>query len=311
MTSTSDAMNEAPTLARTATRASTRPFIWSVRRELWENRSIYLAPAIAAAVALAGVVIAALNPHNVQVRSSQPLPSDALILIPYGIAIGAIVVTGALVGVFYCLGALNGERRDRSILFWKSLPVSNLTTVASKGFMPMVVLPICIMATVAVTHLIILAVQATSMAAHGESLAPLGDVPLLRVWLGMVWGLLATSLWWAPIYGWLLMVSAWTKRMTFLWAFLPPIGLMVFERLAFSTGYFAKIVRDRLNGSIAAAFKVPNGQVPPHTSLRHIIDLPTPDPVGFITSPGLWIGLVVGGAFFAAAVWLRRRAEPV
>ena len=309
MTVPSDAMSPAP--ARGPAGAAVRPFFWSVRRELWENRSIYLAPAIAAAVALAGVVIAALNPHNVQVRSSQPIPPDALILIPYGIALGTIVVTSALVGIFYCLGALNGERRDRSILFWKSLPVSNLTTVASKAFTPMVVLPVVALATVVATHLIILAVQLADMAAHGQSLAPLGDLPLVHLWLAMAWGLFAISLWWAPIYGWLLMVSAWAKRMTFLWAVLPPIGLMVFERLAFSTGYFATIVRDRFNGGIAAAFKVPSGQPGPHETLRHMIDLPTPDPLGFFTSPGLWIGLAIGAAFFAAAVWLRRRAEPI
>ncbi len=311
MTSSSEAMNETPAIAMTTASAGTRPFFWSVRRELWENRSIYLAPAIAAGVALAGIVIASISPHHTQVRASQPLPSGALLLIPYGVAIGAIVVTGALVGIFYCLGALNGERRDRSILFWKSLPVSNVTTVASKVFTPMVVLPVVILATLIVTHLVTLAVQAAGMAAHGQSLAPLGDIPFLRVWLGMAWGLFATSLWWAPIYGWLLMVSAWAKRMTFLWAVLPPIGLMVFERLAFDSGHVAAILRDRLNGSLAVAFKVPPGQPGPRETLSHIIDLPTPDPVGLLTSPGLWIGLVVGGAFVAAAVWLRRRAEPV
>lgn len=301
---TSDAMSD-------AAGSRVRPFFWSVRRELWENRSIYLAPAIAAAVVLAGMALAVVTPHHVRVNGSSRLPADALIMIPFGIAIGAIVVTGCLVALFYCLGALNNERRDRSILFWKSLPVSNLTTVGSKAFTAMAVLPVVVLATVVATHLIILVLQAAHMAATGESLASLESLPLLQVWYCMAWGLICTALWWAPIYGWLLMVSAWAKRMTFLWAVLPPVGVVVFERVAFDSSYFGQILRDRFNGSIAAAFKVPPGQPLPHDSLRHILDLPTPDPVGFFTSPGLWIGLVLGGAFFAAAVWLRRRAEPV
>ena len=311
MTSSSDAMSEAAILAPATAVKTVRPFFWSVRREIWENRSIYLAPAIAAAVVLAGMVLAVVTPHHMTVNGSSRMPADALVMIPYGIAIGAIVVTGCLVGLFYCLGALNGERRDRSILFWKSLPVSNLTTVASKAFTAMAILPVAVLATVVVTHLIILVLQAARMVALGESLAPLGQLPLLHVWLGMVWGLFCTALWWAPIYGWLLMVSAYAKRMTFLWAVLPPIGVIVFEKIAFDTGYFAKILEQRFNGSIAAAFQVPKGQPIPNDSLRHVIDLPTPDPVGFFTSPGLWIGLAIGAAFFAAAVWLRRRAEPV
>ena len=311
MTSSSEAMSEAPAMARTTSSASVRPFFWSVRRELWENRSIYLAPAIAAGVVLAGLLLAAISHGHMTVETSGRIPPDALILVPYGVAIGAIVITGALVGFFYCLAALNGERRDRSILFWKSLPVSNVTTVASKAFTPMAVLPVVLLATTIVAHIVILMLEAASMAAHGESLAPLGDIPFARVWLGMTWGLFATALWWAPIYGWLLMVSAWAKKATFLWAVLPPVGVMVFERLSLGSSYVSKIVRDRFNGSIAAAFHVPDRQLGPHESLRHIIDLPTPDPVGFFTSPSLWIGLAVAGAFFAAAVWLRRRAEPV
>jgi ABC-2 type transport system permease protein len=311
MTSTSDALSEAPAMAATDAGKTVRPFIWSVRRELWENRSIYLAPAIAAGVALAGMIIAAITPHHVTVNGAGHMPPDAALVIPFGITVGAIVVAGALTGFFYCLGALNGERRDRSILFWKSLPVSNVTTVASKAFVPMVVLPIVLLVTVIATHLVTLLLQVVSLTVHGESLAPLTDLPFLHFWFGMAWGLVCTSLWWAPIYGWLLLVSAWAKRMTFLWAVLPPIGVAVFERLAFDSGYFGKVIQDRFNGSIAAAFKVPGGQPPPHASLRQLLDMPTPDPIGFFTSPGLWLGLIVAAAFFAAAIWLRRRAEPV
>ena len=58
--------------------------------------------------------------------------------------------------MFYCLDALYGERRDRSILFWKSLPVSDLTTVLSKASIPIVVLPLLTFAVTVATQLIML-----------------------------------------------------------------------------------------------------------------------------------------------------------
>jgi len=102
---------------------------WSVRRELWENRSIYIAPLVAAAV------------HSVRLldQHDSPAEQDAChigarrceparcLAEPYDAAAGLLMGTALIVGVFYCLDALHGERRDRSILFWKSLPVSDLT----------------------------------------------------------------------------------------------------------------------------------------------------------------------------------------
>jgi ABC-2 type transport system permease protein len=106
---------------------------WSVRRELWEHRSIYIAPLAAAAVFLlaflTGLTLSTAHRH-------EPLDT------PYVFAAALIMGTGFIVGIFYSLDALYGERRDRSILFWKSLPVSDLTTVLSKFAIPLVILPL-------------------------------------------------------------------------------------------------------------------------------------------------------------------------
>ena len=72
----------------------------------------------------------------------DPAEQPAALAMPYSIAATLIIVTTLIVGGFYCLDALHGERRDRSILFWKSLPVSDLTTVLSKMTIPLVVLPL-------------------------------------------------------------------------------------------------------------------------------------------------------------------------
>ena len=111
----------------------TRPFYWSVRRELWENRSIYFAPLGVAGVFLIGFLVSKMPGLSLDLHHN-----DAL-LAPYDIVAGLMMVTTMLVNVFYCADALYGERRDRSILFWKSLPVSDLTTVLAKASIPLVV----------------------------------------------------------------------------------------------------------------------------------------------------------------------------
>ena len=98
---------------------------WSVRRELWENRSIYIAPLAVAAVMLFGFLIATIGRA---VATADPARRAAVLAEPTSFAAGLIMAAAFLVGVFYSLEALHSERRDRSILFWKSLPVSDLTT---------------------------------------------------------------------------------------------------------------------------------------------------------------------------------------
>src|SRR5213083_1768855 len=123
--------------------APTRPFYWSVRRELWENRSIYVAPILVAVVVLFGFFVSTvgLPERRRAVLLLDPAKARAAIAMPYDVVAVMMIFTGFLVGLFYCLDALYGERRDRSILFWKSLPVSDLTTVLSKIVIPLLVLP--------------------------------------------------------------------------------------------------------------------------------------------------------------------------
>src|SRR5438132_11749527 len=137
---------------------ATRPMYWSVRRELWENRSLYIAPLAVAGVALLGFLISTIGmPHRRRaVLLLDSARQRALIGKPYDVAAIILIVTAFIVGVFYCLDALHGERRDRSILFWKSLPVSDLTTVLSKASIPMVVLPLVTFAIIVIMQFIML-----------------------------------------------------------------------------------------------------------------------------------------------------------
>src|SRR4029453_3198271 len=149
--------------------AATRPFYWSVWGELWENRSIYIAPLIVAAVQVFGFAISTIGlaERRREGLLFAPAIQRARIEMPYDLAAMMMIFTVFIIGVFYCLDALHGERRDRSILFWKSLPVSDLTTVLSKATIPLVVLPLVAFAIVVCVHLIMLLYTSIVLIVHG------------------------------------------------------------------------------------------------------------------------------------------------
>src|SRR6516225_1803807 len=146
---------------------------WSVQRELWENRSIYIAPLAVAALFLFGFTISMIHlPGKMGAALALgPLHQHEVIAQPYDFAALLIMATTFIVGVFYCLEALHGERRDRSILFWKSLPVSDLTTVLAKAFIPFVILPALAFGITAVMQWIMLLFSSALLARTGFNTA--------------------------------------------------------------------------------------------------------------------------------------------
>src|SRR5271169_2397771 len=286
----------------------TRPMYWSVRRELWENRSIYVAPLAVAGVYLLGYWISLIGlPHSMREYASlDPAHRQVMVAMPYAHAAMLLIATAFLVGVFYCLDALHGERRDRSILFWKSLPVSDLTTVLAKASIPLVVLPVLTFAITVAMQWLMLLLSSAVLLASGLSVATLWTkLSFLRMsWLLLYHILTAHALWPAPIYCWLLLVSGWPRRATFLWAALPLLAIAGVEQIAFHTWHFAALVGSRLIGA-ATTVAATSPDMFPTDPMTHIT------PGSFLGSPGLWIGLAVAAAFLAAAVRLRRYQGPI
>jgi len=300
MSTPTDAVPELP-----VTLSETRPLYWSVRRELWENRSIYLAPLAVAGFVLVGFLISAIGlpARRRAALLLDPAHQRAAIEMPYDVAAMMLILTAFLVGVFYCLDALYGERRDRSILFWKSLPVSDLTTVLSKASIPLVVLPVLIFVIVLATQLIMLLMSTAILLPSGLSATTWTRVPWLQQVVVLLYGLIVLALWHAPLYGWLLLVSAWARRAALLWAVLPPLAIGFLEKIAFNSSYFGALLKYRLVGFFEKAYAVtPHGTI---DSLRQLT-------LGrFLSTPGLWLGLAFAAAFLAAAVRLRRYREPI
>src|ERR1700685_2811103 len=169
----------------------TRPMYWAIRRELWENRSIYVAPLAAAAVYLFGYLISLVwVPYSMRaLEAEHSTPQLIVLAMPYSHAAMVLMATGVLVGIFYSLDALHGERRDRSILFWKSLPVSDLTTVLAKASVPLVILPLLVFAIALALQIVMRIESAVILWLSGASTANPWAPPLLEMQLVLLYSL--------------------------------------------------------------------------------------------------------------------------
>src|SRR6202795_1748187 len=189
-----------------AAMSATRPLYWSVRRELWEYRSIYFAPLAAAILFLLGFFVSMISLRH-RMHGVWPLdsaPGRDVFATRYELAAALIMGTGLIVGVFYSLDALYGERRDRSILFWKSLPVSDLITVLSKLAIPLVILPLVGFVISLATQLIMLLLSSVILLGSGINIAaPLTEASFFHVSLVLLYHFVTVhGLWYLPIYGW-------------------------------------------------------------------------------------------------------------
>lgn len=310
MSTQSNVMQEASLRSQGLTAAvfpAVRRLYWSVRREFWENRYIYVAPVAVTAGFLFAFSISIFHLW-VEIHAApwlDPMQQRELFGQPYVFAEDLIMAATLLVGLFYSVDALYGERRERSILFWKSLPVSDLTTVLSKAAIPIVVLPLFAFALTVLTQWIMLMMSSAVVLAGGLSVSTLWSrVGISHRWPMLLFHFLCIhGLWQSPIYAWLLLISGWARRTPILWAVLPPLAIGFAERLAFNTTYFGSMIGNRFTGGSEGTAIMQDGRamntVVPH-SLFH-----------FLISPGLWIGLALTVASLAIAVRIRRNRGPI
>lgn len=202
--------------------------------------------------------------------------------------------------IFVLLGCLYDERRDRSVLFWKSMPVSDAATVASKLLMPVWLAPVVVIVALTATWLFLLLVL--SLVAVTENLGSVG-----RLWAHSgiagavpmeIVGYVIQGLWGLPVYAWLLLVSAFAARAPFMWAALPPVAVVFCERILIGTSYVGDFVMRHIE--FAALPRVSDGDLMPAV---HTLG----DQLALLGTGELWLGVLVGLALVAATVWCYRR----
>jgi ABC-2 type transport system permease protein len=288
-------------------------FIWLLRRELWEHRSTYLrtyallgvAPLIMLCAGLFSPAFpgltSTLEESAAQIASHGRVASTAL----YTLSIPALVfVMSVQLGYFFaCLGT---ERWDRSILFWKSLPVSDTATVLSKMGFGLLVLPALSMVWLMTVQLLAFLLVSIRFSGSGELLSAL--------WSPVAWGnatastlyvMVQAQLLFLPFLAWQLLVSAGSPRSQ-AWAgmglLLTPcllLSLVLAEKVSFGTAHLREEIVGRFE-LIAAVFGGSRFSLSP-------ADLPTASP---LAGTSFWAGLAISAVFTWAAIEIRHRRHP-
>jgi hypothetical protein len=205
-----------------------------------------------------------------------------------------------LVSIYYLLSCLYTDRKDNSILFWKSMPVSETQQVLTKLAVALVALPtIATLCALAVGFVFVI-LTLLYVAGYAASTTPweiIAGVNLFSIAFSHWFTAMGVALWSLPFFAWLALCSAAAKRSPFMLALLPPAVLVLAEEIAFDSQLLLGVISARIPG-IAVDDNGYSGYIRFSESGA--------SPLGeFLASPGLWVGLVVAAGIAYAAIWLR------
>jgi ABC-2 type transport system permease protein len=315
-----------------------RKLLTLVRRELWEHTTLVMIPvALLIIVLLANLTLVFTSNHlpgaagtasslgifsgakYIQYLVSLDDNQQALFVNGTMITIGMIINTVVLIMMFfYLLDSLYGERKDHSILFWKSLPVTNRLTVISKLTVAIFIIPVIIFTTAILADLITLAMQSYAMYLNGMPAAILWQrSDLVGLWMLSIFHLIQQAVWYFPVMGWLLFCSAWSRKKPIIIAVLLP-ALLVFIDSSFLLGTgISESILERLpiglrslqmgNEHNLMSYNISNGGSQPGFNMLSGIKLPgMQDIFGFILEIKVWSGILAGLVFTTLAILMRR-----
>ncbi|MGH8040733.1 MAG: hypothetical protein ACREPN_01675 [Rudaea sp.] len=319
----------------------TSKFLWQVRREFWEHRGGFLwTPLIVATVMLALCAMALItaeftaHQHGININGIQldqlvsNLSPEARTQFQTGTDMGLITmglpirIALFVVVFFYALGALYNDRADRSVLFWKSLPLSDTQTVLAKVAAALVVAPALAVAGMIALQLGFLLLLSLYAGLHGINALPLlwSPMHLIALWIKLLILIPVNGLWALPCLGWLLLCSSYARSKPFLWAVMLPIvaGVIVswvqlMQAFDLHSGWFWRHIVGRLLLSLIPEswMNFDSLRALQHTGSNPAEAIGSLLSFGAITdqfaSPNFLIGVAAGVAMIVAAIWLRRR----
>jgi len=287
-----------------------------VRREFWEHRYLWIAPlAVAGVLIVLGAIVGHGHMHINDTDFSR-WPSveaqkvAAFTILQWMLSVPACVVLVGVVG-WYALDCLYAERRDRSILFWKSLPVSDGLTVLSKALVALVAAPLVSFVVTLLGFLVFAGILALRIAAGGvPSVFSWDLLEWFRTELVMLAMLVVAVLWYAPVVAALMLLSVWARPNPFLWAFLTPVVAPILERIAFGTRYLSGFLEYRafgIWGTLAHGPTHGHVNIITHHGLHPMGTLLDEFNIGTaFTDIDLWLGVAAAAVMLYAAVRIRR-----
>lgn len=308
-------------------------FLTLMKREVLENQNGYIrVPLILAGITVVLVLLAMMgvgelnfveniDRHRVE-NFGQALElahQEKGVQLPSAIAVGywalSIITWMAFPFVifFSLLGSLYEERRDRSILFWKSMPIDDWQEVLAKLLSPVFIAPATFLVVTIAAQLVIAVILSLVSLFQGGPVLELWPLGLMIIgWFSAISHYLVLALWALPLFGWLLFVSSFANRMPFLWAILTPVVLIVIEGMFFETSELARWIGIHLGGWQDFAFNG-FGRNMDLDGPRELFQLLTSgwqlDALGYtLTSLSFWFGIVVATGFFIGATEMRKRA---
>ena len=260
-----------------------KTWVMLFRREFWENRALWIAPLASAGFLLAAMLAALLGSRHIEINATSDVDLSvmhgAMGASAMGIA-GLMLAVASLAIAAYLIDCLYAERRDRSILFWKSLPVSDAQTVLSKFIVAMVIVPLGVYVAALCLHLL----GTLLLLLFGRDLPLLHDGWSVPGWFALqvdiLGRLVLALLWYAPVATYLMLASVLARKVPMLTALMPLLVLAIAERLVLGSSEVTRF----LIGRVAAG---------PFDALP-------------LASPGLWLGLVAAAGMLLLTIRLRR-----
>jgi ABC-2 type transport system permease protein len=269
-----------------------------VRREFWEHKIAVLwvpaATAFMSAVFIVWLMNATITAAGLVDQINQMSAADIReqLLSSYGVIAFSVIAPLFITVPVYLLACLYDDRKNNSSLFWYSMPVSDTKTVLSKLLTALVLMPLSAFVMLTALVLFLLIVLAVfSVSSNIDTSILWTALKLLLQWLPwMLWSLLLAGLWLLPLYGWLLLVSAFARAVPFFWAIGVVIVLVIFESILFSSNHLSTWLGSR--------------NMPFERFTGSVIELT----VGFLDFEMLH-GLIIGSLFVFGAIHMRRFAD--
>jgi len=307
-----------------------------VKREFWENKGAFrTTPLVIGGIYIVLILmfLVTFNHFDNEFQSLKELTrflsqtevglrSEVIYGITVAVFPGLFTLALAFVVFFYLLGSLYDDRKDRSILFWKSLPASDTLTLGSKLLAAMVVAPLIFWVIYVLTYVVITLIFSVVVLSLGENpwtlFLSLGSP--FKAWSMVLLSYLAQSVWALPLYGWLMLVSSFAPRIPLLFAVLPPVVVAVLQIWIEFLQTFT--LKKNLFGVIGEWFAnsplILSADDHGDNKLEVSLGIPLTDTFGHeatvanifdrLFSTHMLIGLAVAAVFLGAALWLRRRA---